>query len=156
MAAIDREQPIFNAETMDQQIAAHEMSQRFGLFMLSGFAVIAVFLAVGGLYSAVVMNLQSRLHELGIRMALGAARGGIFRLILFDSCKLALLGILLGVVGAFLFGRAASAIVFGSSSIRLADLVCIALLFFFTTMLAACLAARQAGHLDTGEFLRIG
>jgi putative ABC transport system permease protein len=154
MRGIDRSQPIFSAQTMDQRIATQEASQRFALLVLAGFAAIAVLLAICGLYSAMSLNLKSRLHEIGVRMALGAARDSILRMLLLDSCRLAIPGICLGGFGAFLLVRSAAALVFQSSEVRFLDVIFIALLFFLSTLIAGYLAAKHAGHLDPSDLLR--
>ncbi|MGC2745234.1 MAG: FtsX-like permease family protein, partial [Candidatus Angelobacter sp.] len=151
---IDRSQPIFSAQTMDQRIASQEASQRFALLVLAGFAGIAVLLAIAGLYSAMSLNLESRLHEIAVRMALGAARESILRMLLLDSCKIALAGISLGAIGAFLLVRSAAALVFHASAVRFFDVLLIALLFFLATLMAGYLAAKHAGRLDPSDLLR--
>lgn len=155
IAKIDPEQPLFGIQTMDQRIATHEANQRFASFVLSGFAIIAVLLAIGGLYSAMTMNLQSRMHEIGIRTALGATPIRIVRMLLLDGCRLSLPGICLGIIGVFVLARGASAMVFGSSTLRFLDVSVIALLFFLATVMTGYLAAKRAARLDPGELLRV-
>lgn len=155
VAEIDPTQPIFSVETMDQRIAGYETSQRFALLMLSIFAGIALTLSLGGLYSTIHLNLQYRTHEIGLRMALGADRARILLMLLLDGCKIAVPGIIFGLLGAFLLLREATALVFGVSSIRVGYVCAIAVLFFFVTMVTATLASKGVAKVDPKGLLRV-
>jgi putative ABC transport system permease protein len=154
LAALDREQPPFDIRTMDQRVAAFEANQRFALFVLCGFAAIAVLLAVGGLYSTIQTNLQLRIREIAIRIALGADAARILRMVLIDSCKLAIPGISLGIVGATILVRLAAAKLFGVSAVRFLDISCIVLVFFLVIIAAAYIPGKRAARVQPAELLR--
>lgn len=154
VAMIDSEQPLFDFKTMDQRIAENEVNQRFAAWVLSGFALIAVLLAVVGFYSAMTLNFQSRRHEMGIRSALGAPPRGILRMLLLDSCKVLVPGIGLGLIGVFAIVRGVSALVFGVTTFRIFDTSIIAVVFSLGILATAYLAARQSATADPAELLR--
>ncbi|MGH6628280.1 MAG: FtsX-like permease family protein, partial [Burkholderiales bacterium] len=99
--ALDREQLVYNARTMEQIIAGTIAQRRFLMFLLALFAVVAITLAVVGIYGVISYSVTQRTHEIGIRLALGAGRGRIVRQLLTESVLLALAGGTLGLLFAY-------------------------------------------------------
>jgi predicted permease len=98
-------QPVYRVQTM-QKIASDSMSsQRFPMILLGTFAGLALVLASVGIYGVISYSVAQRLHEFGIRMALGAARQNIFRLVIQQGLKLSLAGLVIGAVAALSLAR---------------------------------------------------
>ncbi len=102
---IGKDQPIYDVETM-QEIASESMSaQRFPMILLGAFAILALLLASVGIYGVISYSVTQRAHEIGIRMALGAEKQNIFRMILGQGLRLALTGLAIGAVAALALTR---------------------------------------------------
>ena len=104
--ALDPDQPIGQITTMDQAIASSLATRRLTMVLLGAFAVLALVLASVGLYGVMALTVTQRTRELGIRMALGAERTNIFKLVLGQGMSLMAIGIVIGVIGAVAAGRA--------------------------------------------------
>src|SRR6202043_1974884 len=104
--ALDPDQPIGQISTMDASVASSLATRRLTMAFLPAFAVLALVLASVGLYGVMALTVTQRTRELGIRMALGAARASIFRLVLGHGMSLMVVGIAIGLVGAIAVGRA--------------------------------------------------
>ena len=102
---VDKNQPVYNIKTMEQLIADTISEKRFAMLMLGIFAVVAVVLAAVGIYGVMSYSVAQRKHEIGIRMALGASSSNVLGLIVGHGFKLALVGVALGLAGAFALTR---------------------------------------------------
>ena len=98
--AIDSEQAVYNVKTMEEYLRESTAQTRFSYWMLSLIAVLALVLAAVGPYGVVAQSAASRTHEIGIRMALGARKRGIFDLVVREGLSLVILGVVLGLLGA--------------------------------------------------------
>ena len=103
--AIDKEQPVSRIRTLDQIISGSVQQQRFLMLLLGVFAAVALILAAVGLYGVMNYAVTQRTHEIGIRMALGASAGNVLRLIVGHGMMLALIGVAIGLAGAFAVTR---------------------------------------------------
>jgi putative ABC transport system permease protein len=143
-----------NFQTMDQLVSQSVAQPRFYALLLTAFALLALILAIVGIYGVVSYSVTQRTHEIGIRMALGAARSDVIRMVLGHGVMLALAGTLLGLIGAYAVTRLMSNLLFGVSS---ADPMTFALTAAAMMILApaACfLPARRATRVDPIVALR--
>jgi putative ABC transport system permease protein len=101
-------QPIYDVRTMQQAVASSINTHSFPMVLLGAFAVLALVLASVGTYGLVANFVQHRMQEIGIRMALGAQRVEVFRMVIWQGLRMALTGIVMGAVGAFILARGLS------------------------------------------------
>ena len=148
LLALDQVQP------MTEAVANVEAPRRFNTGLISAFALGALLLALTGIYAVVAFSASLRTHELAIRMALGAQRTRIARLILFSAAKLALLGCILGVLGSLAVARIVSSLLFEVSSTDPFIYIAAVLIMMSTAILASALSARRVAYLDPIVSLR--
>jgi putative ABC transport system permease protein len=113
VASIDRNVPVVGIQTMTQAFGASIAQPRFFATLAAAFAMLALVLAAVGVYGVMSYSVARRTTEIAVRMALGAARPEVYRLVVGEGLKLALLGVLLGVGGALLVGRSLGSLLFG-------------------------------------------
>lgn len=154
VAAIDRDQPVASLMTMDQRISDSVAPRRFNMFLLGLFAALALVLAAIGIYGIMAFSVVQRTHEIGVRMALGANTGDVLKLILRNGFKLALIGIVLGLLVAFAATRVLSTLLFGVSATDPTIFLIDALLLAFAALLACYIPARRATKVDPLVALR--
>jgi len=145
---IDRDQAVFRVESMDEKVALTTAWRRFYTALLGCFAVVALALAMVGVYGVTAFSVAQRRREIGIRMALGARRGSVLGLVLGQALLLAGLGVALGLVAALALVRVASSLLFGVSSTDLGSFAGGALLLVALAIVASWLPARRASRLD--------
>jgi putative ABC transport system permease protein len=153
--AVDPDQPVYKVATMQQLMADSVARSRLSMLLLAVFAAAALLLAAVGIYGIVAYTVAQRLHEMGIRMALGASRFDLIRLVLAQSLRTALIGIAVGLVGAAFLTRFLSSLLF---SVRAADPVTftlVALGLVAITLLASYVPARRATSVDPMNALRV-
>jgi putative ABC transport system permease protein len=148
VAAIDRDQPISSLMTMDQRISDSIAPRRFNMFILGLFAALALVLAAIGIYGIMAFSVVQRTHEIGVRMALGASAGDVLRLVLRNGFKLALIGIVVGLLAAFAATRVLSTLLYGVSATDPAIFLIDALLLAVAALLACYIPARRATKVD--------
>lgn len=129
-------------------------SWELGATMFTVFGALALVLAAIGLYSVIAYNVAQRTHELGVRSALGAQLGDLVRLVLTDGMRLALVGVVLGSIIAFVVGRWAQALLFEQSARDPAVFGGVAALLLAVAALACLIPARRAGRVDPMRALR--
>jgi putative ABC transport system permease protein len=148
VAALDKEQPIYNIKPMTDVLNASVARQRFSMLLMSCFAVVAAVLAAVGLYGVMAYSVSLRTQEMGIRMALGAQRSNILKLIVGQGLKLAVIGIAIGLVGAFGLTRVIQSLLFGTSASDPTTFVAIALLLVIVALLSSFIPAYRAMKVD--------
>jgi len=152
--AIDPNQPIGAISTMEENIAASLSTRRLTITLLGTFAGVALLLASVGLYGVMALTVTQRTRELGIRLALGAQRTDLFRLVLSQGMLLVVTGLLIGLFGAVAAGRSLQSLLYGVSDID-GPTLSFALLALAAVALIACwLPARRATFVDPIEALR--
>ena len=152
--AIDPDQPIYSIRTMEEIRAESVASERLNLTLLSIFAGIALVLAVVGIYGVMSYSVTQRTHEIGIRMAIGAQTADVFRMILGQGMILALIGIGIGLVGAFALTRLMTTMLFGVTATDPLTFGVIAALLGAVALLACYLPGRRATKVDPVVSLR--
>src|SRR5215213_2076829 len=154
VAAIDRDQPVSSLMTMDQRISDSVAPRRFNMFILGLFAALALVLAAIGIYGIMAFSVAQRTHEIGVRMALGASTGDVLKLVLGNGFKLALIGIVVGLLAAFAATRVLSSLLYGVSATDPVIFVVDAVLLAFAALLACYMPARRATKVDPLVALR--
>jgi predicted permease len=152
--AIDPEQPVTDIETMEQHAGDALTHARFTMLLLTAFAALALLLSAVGIYSVLAYAVRRRTREIGIRMALGAQRSDVIRLVVGQGMRPAFLGLGIGLAGSLVFGRALSSLVFGVSPNDPAILASVAALLATVALLACALPARRATHVEPTEALQ--
>ncbi len=152
--AIDPAQPIGAVATMDENIASSLATRRLTMMLLGTFAALALLLASVGLYGVMALSVTQRTRELGIRLALGAARGDVFRLVLGQGAVLIAIGLGIGSVGALGAGRALTTVLYGVGAVDLTALTTSLIALSAVAMLACFFPARRATRVDPMVALR--
>ena len=152
--AIDPNVPVEEVVTMEQRMSLSVATPRFLGGLVGSFAVVALLLACGGVYGSMAYAVGQRRREMGVRLALGAAGSDVIRLVLRQSVRLALIGVLLGGVASFTVGGAMNALLWGVETSDPATLATVTLLLASAAVLAAWGPARRAGRTDPMETLR--
>jgi len=154
IAALNKDQAIFNVRTMEEIVGQSVAPRRFSMMLLSVFALFALALASIGIYGVMSYAVTQRTREIGLRMTLGAQRGNVLRLVIGDGMKLTLAGVLLGVVAAFALTRTIKSLLFGVSATDPVTFISIALLLLLVALLACWIPARRATKVDPMIALR--
>jgi putative ABC transport system permease protein len=150
----NKQNVVSRPQTMNEVITGSLAPQRFSMILLEVFALVALLLASLGLYGVISYLVGRRTHELGIRMALGAQRRDVIRLILGDGMKMALAGVALGLVAAFVLTRLLAKMLYGVSATDPATFTAIALLLTLVALLACFVPARRATKVNPLVALR--
>jgi putative ABC transport system permease protein len=151
---IDKNQPLSETMTMDEVIAGLVAPRRFQMMLLGLFAMLALVLAAVGIYGVVSYSCTQRVHEFGIRMALGAERRDLLRMVICQGAKLALMGVCVGIGGALLLTRFLSSMLYGVKPTDPLTLVGVSLIMTATALLASYIPARRATKVDPTVALR--
>jgi len=150
----DPDQPITQVQTMDELLTTFRAQPRFTVFLLTSLSSMALILALVGIYSVIAYTVAQRRHELGIRMALGAERSDVLRLIVGRGLFLTLTGIMIGLITALVSTRVMASLLY---QVRVRDLPTFALasvLFALLGFAASYIPARRALRVDPTEALR--
>ena len=146
--SVDNEQPIFNIKTMEQVLSDSVALPRLSTALLAAFAGIALILASIGIYGLVSYSVTQRTHEIGIRMALGARPGQVLQMILRQGVVLAVVGVAIGLAGAYAATKLLASLLYGVSASDPMTFAVVPLLLIFVTLLASYVPARKAMEVD--------
>jgi putative ABC transport system permease protein len=152
--SVDPDQPIANVRTMDELIAQSVGQRRLSMLLLSLFSGIALVLASVGIYGLMSYSVAQRSRELGVRIALGAARSDVLRLVLRQGMSLALMGIVIGVGAAFVLTRLIESQLYDVRATDPATFVGVAALLAVTALAANLVPALRATRVDPAVVLR--
>jgi putative ABC transport system permease protein len=152
--AVDKDQPVADVQTMEQRLAASLAGPRFNMLLLGLFAAVALALAAVGLYGVMAYGVTQRTHEIGIRMALGAQRSNVLRLVVRQGMLMALVGVALGLAASFALTRVMASLLFGVSATDPLVFTIIALLLAVVAFIASYIPARRAIKVDPMTALR--
>lgn len=151
---LDTSLALFHVRTMEEIIAESMQDTALQTVLLSVFAASALMLAAVGLYGVMSYLVKQRTHEIGIRMALGAGRGDLLKLVLGCAAKLVFSGLAIGIVGALILSRVISTMLFGVSATDPATFFGVAILLTVVTLAACYVPARRAMRADPLVALR--
>jgi putative ABC transport system permease protein len=152
--AIDKDVPVTHIQTMEQIFSASVAQQRFSMLIVGLFAGLALILATVGIYGVMAYSVTQRSHEIGVRMALGARTSQVLKLILKDGMVLALLGVAIGLAGAFALTRLMTTLLFGVTPTDATTLVVVPLILLGVALVACYIPARRATKVDPLVALR--
>jgi predicted permease len=153
--ALDRDQPIALVRTMDDLVEEQVGQRRLLVILLGSFALVALLLALIGIYGIIAYSVAQRTQELGIRRALGAQQSDILRLVVGQGFRLALTGVAVGIAAAFGFTRLMTTLLFHVTATDPATFIAVALLFLLVALAASYIPARRATRVDPTAALRI-
>jgi predicted permease len=146
--------PIAGAVTMDEAVAASVAAPRFRTVLLGLFAIAATLIATCGLYGLMAYAVTQRRREIGVRMALGATRGDVLRLVLTRALRIVIAGLVVGLAGAVGVTRVLQSFLFGVTPTDPIAFTIVTLLLLAVGLLAAWLPARRATRIDPSVALR--
>jgi putative ABC transport system permease protein len=152
--SVDPTQPVFGVKSMERLLANAEAERRFSLLLLSLFAAIALLLSSLGIYGVMAYSTSQRRHEIGIRMALGAATPDVLRLVLRQGMRLVVLGLAIGLFGAWALSRVLAGQLYGISARDPFTYAAVAVLLGTVAFAATWLPARRATRVDPMISLR--
>jgi putative ABC transport system permease protein len=152
--SIDPLQPIFSVQSMEQVVSSAVSDRRLSLVLLGIFAAVALLLASVGIYGVMSYSVEQRTREIGIRMALGAERAAVLRLIVGQGSRLAAIGIVLGVCGAFALSRLMAGLLYGVSATDPLTYTALAAVLAAVAIGACAVPARRAVRVDPAVALR--
>ena len=150
-------QPVYSVKTMPQIVAESMSSQRFPMILLATFAALALILASVGTYGVVAYSVSQRLGEIGIRMALGAAKQDVFRMVIGNGLRLACTGLAIGIVVALVLARLLSnfaQLLYGVRANDPLTLLGVSVVLMGVALLASYVPARRATRVDPMVALR--
>jgi putative ABC transport system permease protein len=152
--AVDPDMPVYGVRTMDQVMGETLAQRRVTLILTGAFAGMALLLAAIGIYGVMSYGVTQRWHEIGVRVALGAQRGDIIRLIITEGMFLAVIGVLLGVVGALGVTRFLAGLLFGVEPADPLTFAAVMALLALVALAACYVPARRATRVDPMVALR--
>jgi putative ABC transport system permease protein len=146
--SIDPDLPLAGVKTMDQQVSEVLEVDRFGMVVYGSFAALALLLAAVGIYGVMAFAVAQRTHEFGVRMALGARGANILSMVLREGGTLAFIGLVFGLGGAYLVGRAMQSTLYGVSAMDIGSFGAAAFVLLVAALMACYVPARRASKVD--------
>jgi putative ABC transport system permease protein len=152
--AVDPAQPIASIRTLDELVARAQANRRFTMLMLGAFAAAALLLAAVGIYGVIAYSTAQRTHEIGLRVALGASRADVLRMVLHDGVRIGALGTVIGLAVAALASRLLAGLLFGVSAHDPLTFVALPAGLMLVAVLASWIPARRALGVEPLRALR--
>jgi putative ABC transport system permease protein len=151
---VDKDQPVYQVQTIAELIRDSVGTRRFALTILILFAALALVLAVSGIYGVISYSVTQRTQEIGIRMALGARAGDVLRLVLGQFMRLTVVGVALGLIGAYALTRLMTSLLFGVTPTDITTFVLVSISLSLVALVACIVPARRATRVDPLVALR--
>jgi putative ABC transport system permease protein len=152
--SVDPQIALARLRTMEQVKDEALGEDRYTMVLFAAFAAVALLLAAVGIYGLMAFGVAQRTQEIGLRLALGAGKPGVIRLILREASLLAAVGLGIGLAGSVFVGRTMRTTLYGVAAMDFAVIVSVAVILFLTAMLASYLPARRAASIDPMQALR--
>jgi predicted permease len=152
---VEKHAPIYGVAPLEEQLGTYLAQRRFQTSLLTGFSLVALLMAAVGIYGLIQYSIAMRTQEIGLRMAIGAQAGDIFRMIIGEGLMLSLTGLALGLVGAWWLGRAGSSLLFGVTATDALTFMTVSLLLTAVATAACYFPARRAMKVDPIAALRV-
>ncbi len=152
--SVDPQIALARVRTMDQVKDESLAEDRYTMVLFASFAAVALLLAAVGIYGLMAYAVSQRTQEIGLRLALGAGKHRVILLILKEASLLATIGLGIGLVGSVLVGRTMRTTLYGVGAMDFSVIVSVAVILFFTALLASYLPARRAASIDPMRALR--
>jgi putative ABC transport system permease protein len=152
--AVDPQLAVAQLQTMGQVISQSTTPRRFNLFLLAGFASLALVLSAIGIYSVIAYSVVRRVHEIGIRMALGAQSADVMRLVVGEGLLLLGIGVIVGIFGAIALTRALANFLYGIRPTDPTTFACVVMILAGVALVACYIPARRATKVDPMIALR--
>jgi predicted permease len=152
---VEKNAPIYGVAPLEQQLGTYLMQRRFQTSLLTGFSIVALLMAAVGIYALMHYSVATRTQEIGLRMAIGAQRGDIVRMIISEGLMLNLTSVVLGLAGAWWLGRAGSSLLFGVTASDPLTFATVSLLLTVVATAACYLPARRATTVEPIVALRL-
>jgi putative ABC transport system permease protein len=151
---VDKDQPVSNIRTMEDILSESIARQSFSMLLFGLFAVLALVLAAVGIYGVMSYSVAQRTREIGLRMALGAQRSDVLKMVVGQGLKLVLIGVVFGLAAAFILTRLMSSLLFGVSATDPITFITISLVLISVAVLSSFLPAHRATKVDPMVALR--
>jgi predicted permease len=154
VASLDKNVPVYGIEPMEDYLASSEARNRFSTLLLGLFGVVALAMAAAGIYGVVSYSVSQRTHEIGIRMALGAQKSDVLRLVVGQGMSPSLIGLGIGIAGAFGLTRSLSSMLYEVKPTDPTTFTAVSLILIGVALLASYIPARRATKVDPMVALR--
>lgn len=152
---LNRDLPVFNVTTLKQSMEMGSVFQRIGVVLAGVFGLLAMLLAAVGVYGVVAYTTRQRTHEIGIRIALGAAKGDVFKQVLRQGLRLALIGLAAGFAASLILTRYLRGMLYGVGTADWLTFTTAGAALCAVTLIACFVPARRAASVEPAEALRI-
>ena len=152
--SLDPDLPMAGTETMEQVLSDSHAGDRFSTALIANFAAVALLLAVLGIYGVMAFLVAQRTHEIGLRIALGAGRFDVLRMVLGEGIRLSGIGLAMGLAGAYLVGRAMQSMFYGVEALDLTAFGAVSVVLMGAALTACCIPAQRAAWVDPVIALR--
>jgi putative ABC transport system permease protein len=152
--SVDSQIPVSDILSMEDLMAVSLAQHRFNMLLLALFAALALILAAVGIYGLMAYSVSQRTHEIGVRLAIGAQRRDVLRLVLRDGARLTLVGIAIGIIAALALTRLMASLLFEVAPTDPATFAAVAILLEIVAFAACYIPARRATRVDPMVALR--
>ena len=146
--SVDPDQPVYDIRTLQELISDNASGVEYSATMMLAFGLISLVLAAAGIYAVMAFVVSQRTHEIGIRMALGARRPDVLRMVLAQAARLAGLGLLIGIPAAFALSRVLAGLLVGIVQLDVVTLLALTVVLCLVALLASYVPARRAIRVD--------